>query len=257
MIHETALIHPSAQIHDSVRIGPFCVVGESVSIGANCELKSHVVIGGFTRIGEGNRFFQFASIGEVCQDLKYAGEETWLEIGDNNTFRESCSVHRGTVQDESITSIGSSNLFMVNAHVAHDCRIGSNCVIANNVGLAGHCKLGDHVIIGGSTGVHQFTTIGSFAMVGGASAINKDVAAFALVGGNPAKSYGVNSEGMRRKGWSDETIKVLKKASFLLRDKALNTADVLERLKSDFLPEEPKVSLLIDSIERSSRGITR
>ncbi len=159
------------------------------------------MVGGYTRIGEHNEIFQFASVGEVCQDLKYAGEETWLEIGDHNKIREHCSLHRGTVQDHGITKIGSHNLLMVNTNIAHDCVVGDHNIFANNVGVAGHVHVGDYVIVGG-TGIHQFCKIDSYSMIGGASLIVKDVPAYVMVSGNPAHAFAMNVEGMRRKGWS-------------------------------------------------------
>ena len=162
-IHPTAIIDATATIHPSVKIGPYCIIGEHVTIGAQTVLHPHVVISKFTRIGERNQIFQFASIGEDCQDLKYQGEETWLEIGDDNRIREACSIHRGTVQDKGITRVGSRNLFMVNTHIAHDCVIGNDNIVANNVGIAGHVRIGNHVIVGGNSGIHQFCSIDDYS----------------------------------------------------------------------------------------------
>ena len=203
-----------------------------------------------------NDIYQFASIGENPQDLKYAGEQTYLEIGDHNRIREACTIHRGTVQDRGITRIGNQNLLMVNVHIAHDCVVGDDNVLANNVGVAGHAHIGNHVIIGGQSGVHQFCRIDDYSMVGGASLIVKDVAAYVMASGNPAKAHGLNKEGMRRKGWSKDTIKALDEAyrlvfrSGLLRDEAL---DELTKL----VEKEPKIQLLIDSINNSKRGLVR
>ena len=203
-----------------------------------------------------NEIYQFASIGENPQDLKYAGEPTYLEIGDHNRIREACTIHRGTVQDRGITRIGNQNLLMVNVHIAHDCVVGDDNVLANNVGVAGHAHIGNHVIIGGQSGVHQFCRIDDYSMVGGASLIVKDVAAYVMASGNPAKAHGLNKEGMRRKGWSKDTIKALDEAyrlvfrSGLLRDEAL---DELTKL----VEKEPKIQLLIDSINNSKRGLVR
>lgn len=256
-IHPTALIDPSATIHPSVQIGAYCIVGEKVTIGADTVLHSHVVVAKCTRIGERNEIFQFASIGENCQDLKYQGEETWLEIGDDNKIREACSFHRGTVQDKGLTKIGNRNLFMVNTHIAHDCVVGDDNVIANNVGVAGHVKIGNHIIIGGNSGIHQFCKIDDFALVGGASLILKDVAAFNMVSGNPAKSHGLNIEGMRRKGWSKETIDYLREAYRVVFRSGLTKNEAIEALQTDLLPNESKVRLLIDSLVQSERGLTR
>lgn len=257
MIHPTAIVAPSAELHPSVRVGAYSIIGEHVSIGEGSTVKSHVVIAKNTRIGKGNVIFQFASVGEDCQDLKYQGEDTYLEIGDNNRIREACTLHRGTVQDKGLTKIGSNNLFMVNTHIAHDCVIGSDNVFANNVGIAGHVVVGNHVIVGGNSGVHQFCRIDSYSMVGGASLILKDVAAFSLVSGNPAKFHGLNYEGMKRKGWSKECIHALREAAKLIYKSSLTKNQAIEALKVELLPSEPKVQLLIDSLEHSHRGIVR
>ena len=180
-IHPTAIIDSRAILADDVTVGAYSIIGAEVELGSGCEIASHVVIKGPTKIGKNNRIFQFASVGEDCQDKKYKGERTFLEIGDNNVIRETCTIHRGTVQDQSITRIGNNNLFMVNVHVAHDCIVGNDCVFANNAGLAGHVHVGDGVIFGGNTGVHQFCQIGSYAMMGGASLVLKDIPAFVMV----------------------------------------------------------------------------
>lgn len=257
LIHSTAIIDPSAHIAADVKIGPYTIIGPNVTIGAGTELHSHVVIGGYTRIGEKNEIFQFASVGEVCQDLKYAGEETWLEIGDNNKIREHCSLHRGTVQDQGITQIGSNNLLMVNTHIAHDCVIGSNNIFANNVGIAGHVHIGDFVVVGGNSGIHQFCKIDSYSMIGGASLILKDVPAYVMVSGNPAHAFGLNVEGMRRKGWSKQVIMGLREAFKLIYKAGLTTEQAIQKIQTEILPEVAEVQLLIDSVVASKRGIVR
>ena len=239
LIHSTAIIDPSAVIAPDVQIGPYCIIGPNVTIGAGTKLHSHVVVGGFTKIGQNNEIFQFASVGEVCQDLKYQGEETWLEIGDHNLIREHCSLHRGTVQDNALTKIGSHNLLMVNTHIAHDCIVG------------------DHVIIGGNSGIHQFCKIDSYSMVGGASLILKDVPAYVMASGNPAHAFGINIEGMRRKGWSKDTIQGLREAYKLIFKSGLTSVQAVEQIKNDILPNVPEAQLLIDSVEQSERGIVR
>lgn len=256
-IHPTAIIDPTANIHPSVTIGAYSIIGEQVTIGADCVIHSHVVIRKCTRIGERNTIFQFASIGEDCQDLKYQGEETWLEIGNDNIIRESCSFHRGTVQDKGLTKIGNRNLFMVNTHIAHDCVVGDNNIIANNAGIAGHVKIGNHVIIGGNCGVHQFCQIDDYSMIGGASLILKDVPAFTTVTGNPAKIQGLNIEGMKRKQWSADTIKYLKQAYHLTFRSNLLVTEAIEQLTNEILPHEPLVQLLINSLAKSQRGLIR
>lgn len=256
-IHPTAIIDASAVIADDVQIGPYCIIGPQVKIGAGTKLHSHVVVAGYTRIGKNNEIFQFASIGEICQDLKYAGEETWLEIGDHNVIREHCSLHRGTVQDDAITCIGSHNLLMVNTHIAHDCQIGSNNIFANNVGVAGHVHVGDYVIIGGNSGIHQFCKIDSYSMLGAASLVTKDIPAYVMASGNPAHAFGLNIEGMRRKGWSKDTIQGLRQAFKIIYKDGLTTTAAIEKLRAEILPEVSEVRLLIESLENSKRGITR
>lgn len=255
-IHPTAIIDPTANIHPSAKIGAFCVIGNAVSIGADSVLHSHVVVAKNTRIGKRNEIFQFASIGEDCQDLKYQGETTWLEIGDDNRIREACSLHRGTAQDKGLTKIGNRNLFMVNTHIAHDCQVGDDNILANNVGVAGHVVIGNHVIIGGNSGIHQFCRIDDFSMIGGASLVLKDVGAFNMVSGNPAKSHGLNVEGMKRKGWSSRTIDTLKQAYKIIYRSALVKQSAIDALQP-LLLEEPKVQLLINSLIHSERGLTR
>lgn len=256
-IHPTAIIDATAQIDPTVSIGPYSIIGPQVSIGAECVIGPHVVISRWTRIGARNRIYQFATIGEDCQDLKFRGEETWCEIGDDNVIRESCTIHRGTTQDHSLTKIGNNNLLMVNTHVAHDVMIGNNCIFANNVGIAGHVKIGDTVIVGGNSGIHQFCRLDSYSMVGGASLILKDVPAYVMVSGNPAKAHGMNFEGMRRRGWSSETITALKQGFKVVFRQGLTKEQAIDRLTQEILPHCPEVQLLIDSLERSDRGITR
>ena len=255
-IHPTALISPSAMIDATAVIGPYCIVGDEVTIGAHTVLHRHVVVSKLTRIGKHNQIYQFASIGEDCQDLKYAGERTWLEIGDYNTIREACSLHRGTTQDEGITKIGSHNLLMVNTHVAHDCFIGDHNIFANNVGIAGHVHIGNHTITGGNSGIHQFCRVDDYSLIGGGSLILKDVAAFTMVSGNPAHAHGLNVEGMRRKGWSQETINLLRQAYITIFRSGLTTVQALAVLQEEVL-KEPKIQLLIDSIAQSKRGVVR
>ena len=256
-IHPTAIISDRAIIHDTAVIGPYCIIGEDVTIGAHSVLHRHVVVTKNTRIGEHNQIYQFASIGEDCQDLKYAGEPTWLEIGDHNIIREACSFHRGTAQDKALTKIGSHNLFMVNTHIAHDCVIGDYNILANNVGVAGHVSIGNHIIIGGNSGIHQFCRVDDYSLVGGASLILKDVAAFTMVSGNPASAHGLNLEGMRRKGWSKQTINLLRQAYKVVYRSGLTTKQAIIELEEKLLPQEPMIALLISSLEDSKRGVVR
>ena len=256
MIHPTAIIDPKAEIAADVQVGPYSVIGPDVVIGAGSVIGPHVVINGPTSIGAGNRIFQFASVGEECQDKKYKGEPTRLEIGDNNVIRESVTIHRGTIQDNSITRIGNDNLLMAYVHVAHDCMVGSNCILANNASLAGHVHVGDGVILGGFSGVHQFCKIGSFAMSSMFSAINMDVPAFVMVQGYPARARGMNYEGMKRRGYSKELISELRSAYRTLYRSGLTLNEALERIEPD-AQTSPEIGLFFESLKNSNRGITR
>lgn len=257
LIHPTAIIDSSAELADDVQVGPYCIIGPHIRIDEGTRLHSHVVIHSHTRIGKYNEIFPYASVGADCQDLKYMGEETWLEIGDYNTIREHCSLHRGTIQDQGLTKIGNHNLLMVNTHVAHDCVIGSHNIFANNVGIAGHVHIGDYVIIGGNSGIHQFCRIDSYSMVGGASLIVKDVPAYVLASGNPAKAATLNVEGMKRKGWSKETIQGLLDGYKIVYKRGLTVKEAIEQLELEILPVVPEVQLLINSLKNSTRGIVR
>lgn len=255
MIHATAIIDKSANLGRNVSVGAYSIIGPEVTIGDNTVVGPHAVIKGPTVIGENNQIFQFTSIGEDCQDKKYRGEPTRLEIGDNNVIREHVTIHRGTVQDNSLTRIGNNNLFMVAVHVAHDCIIGSDNIFANTCGIAGHVHIGDGVLLGGMTGVHQFCKIGSYAMTAGCSLVLKDVPAYVMVGGNPATARSMNFEGMRRRGWSKEVIQHLRNAYKVVyrRGNTLNEAiDLLEQEQ-----QSPELSVFIESLRRSERGITR
>ena len=255
MIHNTAIIDARAELASDVQVGPYTVIGPDVKIGAGTVIGPHVVIQGPTTIGRDNRIFQFASVGEACQDKKYKGEPTALEIGDNNVIREHVTIHRGTVQDNGLTRIGHNNLLMVGVHVAHDCMIGNDNIFANTTGIAGHVHIGDGVILGGMTGVHQFCRIGSYAMTAGCSLVVKDIPAYVMVGGNPAASRSMNFEGMRRRGWSAEVISQLRQAYKTVFRQGLTLEQALEKL--DQLEAGPELQLFIDSLRASERGITR
>lgn len=205
-VHQMAFVHPEAKIGNNVKIGPFCVVGPNVEIGDDCLLMSNVVIDGHTKIGKGNKFFQFCSIGAAPQDNSYKGEPTETIIGDNNTFREYVSVHRGTLKQDKKTVIGSNSLFMSYCHIAHDCVLGNNLTFANSVNLAGHVNIGDRVIIGGNTGISQFVTLGRGAYIGGGSGIDRDVPTFVTAYGNRIRLKGINIIGLKRQGHSKESI---------------------------------------------------
>ncbi len=200
-IHATALVDPAAELADDVEVGPYSVVGSSVRIGAGTVLTSHVVVSGRTTIGRGNRFFPFCSIGGVPQDKKYGGEDTELVIGDGNTIRESCTISIGTAQGGGVTRLGSDNWIMAYAHIAHDCVIGDHTILANNATLAGHVTLGDWVIMGGMSAIHQFCAMGPHSMAAGGSIVLRDVPPFVICSGNPAEPHGINTEGLKRRGF--------------------------------------------------------
>ncbi len=256
VIHEQAIIEPGAVIGKNTKIGPWTYISKDVVIGDNCEISSHVVINGPTKIGSGNRIFQFASIGEDCQDLKYDGEPTELIIGDNNTFRENCTIHRGTIQDNSLTQIGSNNLFMAYTHVAHDCMVGSHCILANNASIAGHVHVGDHAILGGMSGVHQFCHIGAHSFIAANALILKDVPPYVMASGQPAKPFGLNSEGMKRRGFDKSVILAVKRAYKEVYRKGLSVEDALKEI-NEVSADLPELQLFADFIANSSRGIIR
>lgn len=254
-IHSTAIIEEGAIIEDGVKIGPFCIVGKDVKIGKNTVLQSHVVVEGITEIGENNTIYSFVSIGKASQDLKYKGEPTKTIIGNNNTIREFVTIHRGT-DDRWETRIGNGNLLMAYVHVAHDVIIGNNCILANSVTLAGHVIVEDYVIIGGLTPVHQFCRIGAYSMTGGASGINQDICPFVLAEGNKAVIRGLNSVGLRRKGFTDEDRSNLKKAYKILFRDGKPLKEALEELEVEF-KDDKNVQYLVNFVKNSSRGIAR
>ncbi|KFF49526.1 UDP-N-acetylglucosamine acyltransferase [Gammaproteobacteria bacterium MFB021] len=255
MIHPTAIVDPAARLAADVEVGPYSVIGPDVEIDAGCVIGPHVVIKGPTRLGQRNRIFQFASVGEECQDKKYAGEPTRLEVGDDNVIRESVTIHRGTMQDRGVTTIGSRNLFMAYSHVGHDCLIGDDCILANQATLAGHVTLGNFSILGGLSAIHQFCHMGEHAMVGGCSAITKDIPAFIMVSGNPAGPHGLNSIGLKRRGFSAEAIKALGEGYRLVYRKGLTLEQAIAEIERRFALEETQ--RFVDSLKVSQRGIIR
>jgi UDP-N-acetylglucosamine acyltransferase len=255
MIHPTAIVHPEAEIGAGCEIGPYCVIGKGVVLGDNCWLHSHVVLEGPSRIGKGNRFYSFCSIGQRTQDLKYASEPTYLEIGDENTFRECVTVNRGT-SPEAKTVIGSRGNFLSYCHVAHDCIVGDDVIFSNNGTLAGHVEVGDHVVLGGLTAVHQFCRLGNHAMTGGCSKIVQDVPPYLIADGNPARVRGVNTVGLQRKGFSAETIKQIKECYRILYRKNLNVAQAVEEIRGA-LPDSPEMDVFISFVSATNRGIIK
>lgn len=254
-IHPTAIVDPSAQIGEGSQIGPYCILGPGVILGPDCWLQHHVSIQGPSLIGGSNKFYAFCSIGQQTQDLKYAGEPTHLEIGDRNTFREFCTVNRGT-SPGARTRIGSDCNFLAYSHIAHDCTVGSHVIFSNNGTIAGHVEVGDHVILGGLTAVHQHCRIGAYAISGGCSKIVQDVPPYMIADGNPAKIRGLNKVGLDRHGFGAEIQKALKEAYRILFRSDLGLQDALENM-SNTLPDLPEIRILQEFLHTSSRGIVR
>lgn len=256
MIHSTAIISASATVADDVEVGPYSVIGDHVEIGRGSKIDSHVVINGPTKIGEDNHIYQFASVGDDPQDKKYAGEPTRLRIGDRNTIREFCTISRGTIQDAGETVLGDDNWIMAYCHIAHDCVVGSQTILANNATLAGHVRLGDWVICGGFSGIHQFCRVGAHAFLGMYAGINRDVPAYTLVSGQPAAPKGINSEGLKRRGFSGEQIRNIKNAYRLVYRKGHKLSAAMQQIQ-DLVAEQPELALFLESLSSAERGIVR
>ena len=256
MIHPQAIVDPAAKIADDVSIGPFCVIGADVEIGAGTRVASHVVINGPTKIGKENEIFQFASIGEKPQDLKFDDEPTELIVGDRNRIREYVTLHRGTPGGGNVTKIGNDNLLMANVHVAHDCIVGNHVILANATALAGHVVVDDHVILGGYTTVHQFTRIGAHAFTGFSTAIDRDVLPFFTVAGNRARAIGINKEGLKRRGFTPESIRALQETFKLLIKSTSSLKVALEKVE-EIAEKDPNVRMVLDFLDASERGWIR
>jgi len=255
-IAATAIVSPKAELAADVTVGAYAVIGDNVQIGAGTWVGPHAVINGPTTLGAANRVFQFASIGDAPQDLKYKGEPTRLEIGDRNVFCEFTTMNRGTVQGGGITTIGSDNLFMAYTHVAHDCHVGSRCVMANYATLGGHAELGDWVIMGGYSGIHQFTKVGAHAFLGNNAAVTRDVPPYVMAVGSPAVPHSINSEGLKRRGFTPEQIRNLKNAYRVLYRSDLKLAVAVEELKSR-VATQPELRIFVDFIGESTRSLVR
>lgn len=256
MIHSTALVDPGASLDSSVEVGPFAVIGPDVEIGGGTRVGPHAVIKGPTRIGCDNRLFQFVSIGEDPQDKKYGSEPTRLEIGDRNTIREFVTIHRGTIQDRGVTRIGDDNLVMAYVHIAHDCQIGNQVIMSNAASLGGHVQVHDWAILGGFTIVHQFSRIGAHSFCAMGSVVGKDVPPFVMVGGHPAEPHGINTEGLRRRGFANTRIQAIKRAYRTLYLGNLKLAEALAELRG-MAGEVPEIEQLVDFIVDSRRSIVR
>ena len=253
-IHPTAIVSSKAELGSNIQIGPYSIIGDGVLLHSDVRVDAHVVIEGPCEIGSGSHLFPFACIGQVPQDLKFAGEESRLTIGERNVIREYVTMHRGTAGGGRLTSVGSDNLFMAQSHVAHDCHVGSHCIFANCATLAGHVDVADYVTLGAYVGVHQFCRVGAHAFVGAYSAIVKDALPFARSQGNHAKCYGPNTVGLRRKGFSDESLKAIRHAFHLLLSSKLNTTQAVERIKAEG-PSTSEVAYLVEFIEGAKRGV--
>ena len=256
MIHPTAIIEPGAVLGDNVKVGAYSIISEHVTIGDGTVVGPHVVIEGRTQIGCDNEVFQFASIGAIPQDLKFQGEETALIIGDRNKIREFTTMHLGTDDGCGKTVIGSDNLFMAYTHVAHDCIVGNHVIMANNATLAGHVAVNDYAILGGMSAVHQFTRIGSHVMASGGSMIAQDLPPYVIAQGDRAKTVGLNLIGLKRRGFSSETLSAVKKAYKLVFRSGLRLEEALQQIV-DTVEQFPEVVVFTDFIRKSERGIAR
>jgi len=255
-IHPSAIVDKRARLGASVTVGPYTIIDGDVEVGDGTTIGAHNVITGHTKIGRDNRIFHFCSIGEANQDKKYKGEPTRLEVGDRNTIREYCSLNRGTVQEQGVTRVGSDNWIMAYCHIAHDCIVGDNTVFANHATLAGHVEIGDWTILGGFVGVHQFVKVGAHVMAGIAAVITQDVPPFITIAGQPCGPHGINSEGLKRRGFTPEAIAALKRAYRTLYKSGLTLAEArteIERQEGS----APEVRALLDFLATSTRGIVR
>lgn len=255
-IHPTAIIDPRANLADDVEVGPYSIVGTDVEIGADTRIGPHVVIGPYTRIGARNNFFQFSSIGEAPQDKKFKGEPTRLEIGDDNTIREFCTLNRGTTQDVGVTRIGNNNWIMAYVHLAHDCQIGNNTIFANNSQLAGHVHVGDYAILGGFTAVHQFCRIGAHSMTAIGTILLQDLPPYVMAAGNTAEPHGINVEGLRRRGYSTPVITAIKRAYKTLYKSGLSFDEARKQIASE-AGALPELQVLADFLAVDGRGVIR
>ena len=256
MIHSSSIIDPAAKISNDVDIGPFCLIGADVEIGSGTRIESHVILKGPMKIGERNHIFQFSTLGDGSPDKKYKNEPTTLVIGNENIIREGVTIHRGTVQDRGETLIGDRNLIMAYSHIAHDCVLGNDIVLTNQAALAGSVHVGDGAILGGYAIVHQFCSLGSYSFCAMGSAVNKDIPAYVKVRGNPAKPFGINVTGIKRLGYSKESIEALRSAYRSVYRKKLTVEEAIEELNG-LRKEYEEVDLFLNSIEKSTRGISR
>ncbi|RLA95863.1 MAG: acyl-[acyl-carrier-protein]--UDP-N-acetylglucosamine O-acyltransferase [Deltaproteobacteria bacterium] len=256
-VHETAIVHPTAELADGVSVGPYTIIGEGVRIAEGTWIGPHVVIDRWTSIGANCRIYQYASIGTPAQHLKYRGEETYVIIGDNNVIREFVTINRGTLIGDGKTEIGDNNFIMAYAHIAHDCKLGNNVIMANAAQLAGHVIVEDNAVIGGVVAVHQFVRIGRFAFIGGATSVPQDIPPYVTASGMRAKLYGINVLNLKRHGFTDEVINALKKAYRLVFRSHLTLREALQQIREAPIFEYPEVQHFVNFLEESKRGITR
>jgi UDP-N-acetylglucosamine acyltransferase len=254
-IHPSAIVDGRAEIGAGTIVGPYCVIGAEVALGQDCWLQHHVTLSGPTRAGARNKFYAYCSIGQQTQDLKYQGEPTYLDIGDENTFREFVTINRSTTS-EGKTRVGSRGNFLAYSHIGHDCTVGDEVVFSNNATLAGHVQMGNHAVMGGLTAVHQFCRIGRFAIMGGCSKIVQDVPPFMIADGNPAEIRGVNLVGLERQGFTPESVKWIKEAFRLIYRSKYNTRQAMEAIRKE-LPQNEEITQIIEFIGQSERGIIR
>jgi len=256
VIHATAIVDPKAELASDVEVGAYSMIGPGVRVDSGTVIGPHVVIRGPTSIGKNNRIYQFSSLGEAPQDKKYAGEDTRLEIGDNNTIREFCTFNRGTVQDAGVTRIGNDNWVMAYVHIAHDCKVGNHTIFANNSSLAGHVLVQDHAILGGFTLVHQFCKIGAHVMTAVGTVVFKDVPPYVTVAGYEAKPYGINAEGLKRRGFSPDVITRIKRAYKTLYKSSLMLEEAKQSIAGQH-QECAELGILLEFLDASTRGIVR
>ncbi|HEY8208485.1 MAG TPA: acyl-ACP--UDP-N-acetylglucosamine O-acyltransferase [Myxococcaceae bacterium] len=255
-LHPTAVVHPEAKLHDTVEVGPYAVIGPHVQLGEGTRVGPHAVIEGRTTVGKRNRIFQLCSVGAVPQDLKYAGEDTQLVIGDDNTIREFATLHIGTAGGGGVTRIGNKNLFMAYSHVAHDCQVGSGCILSNSANIAGHVHLSDHVILGGLSAVHQFTRIGKHAFIAGGAMVAMDVPPYCTAQGDRAELAGLNTVGLARNGFSEDQIARVKDAYRILFRSKLGLNEAISKLRAEY-GGHVEIDELLQFVAGSTRGITR
>jgi UDP-N-acetylglucosamine acyltransferase len=257
MIHETAVVHQTAEVADGVEVGPYSIIGENVKIGEGTQIGSHVFIDKWTHIGKGCQIYQYASLGAAPQHLRYKGEETYVIVGDNNIIREYVTIHRGTPFGNGKTVLGDENFIMAYAHVAHDCILGNRIVMASYAALGGHVEIGDHAIIGGIVAIHQFVRIGTYAFVGGATALTRDIPPYITASGMKVKFYGINVVNLQRNNVPAEVIKGLRKAYKVLFRSHLTMEEAIKKVHEDPVYALPEVKHMVDFIQGTKRGVTR